>query len=179
MRKWRMSDHGRFLHKPMLVSEPGQRSRYSNSLWGGQFGDLILAGARISAPLQTGPEAYLAFYTMGTGFFPGVKQPGRGVDHPPHLAPRLKKEHSYTSTPCLGIRGLFQGELYFALLYFTLLFYLNINQLDALNFIMSLFHASTCFEHHVLIVRRAKLYYTASGIITPIGGRPVHRLRED
>jgi len=24
--------------------------------------------------------------------------------------------------------------------------YLNINQLDALNFIMSLFHASTCFE---------------------------------
>ena len=33
---------------------------------------------------------------------------------------------------------------------------------------MSLFHASTCFEH-VLIVRRSKLYYTASGIITPIG----------
>jgi len=23
------------------------------------------------------------------------------------------------------------------------------------------------------------LYYTASGIITPVGGRPVHRLRED
>ena len=43
--------------------------------------------------------------------------------------------------------------------------YLNINQLDALNFIMSLFHASTCFEH-VLIVRRSKLYYKASGIIT-------------
>ena len=40
--------------------------------------------------------------------------------------------------------------------------YLNINQLDALNFIMSLFHASTCFEHHVLIVRRSKLHYTAS-----------------
>ena len=26
-------------------------------------------------------------------------------------------------------------------------FYLNIKQLDALNVIMSLFHASTCFEH--------------------------------
>ena len=39
---------------------------------------------------------------------------------------------------------------------------------------MSLFHASTCFEHHVLIVRRPKLNYTVSGIITPIGGRPVH-----
>ena len=35
------------------------------------------------------------------------------------------------------------------------------------------------FRAHVLIVRRAKLYYTVSGIITPIGGRPVHRLRED
>ena len=34
---------------------------------------------------------------------------------------------------------------------------------------MSLFHASTCFEHYVLIVRRPKLYYTVSGIITPIG----------
>ena len=29
--------------------------------------------------------------------------------------------------------------------------YLNINQLDALNFIMSLFHASTCFEHMCLL----------------------------
>ena len=46
-------------------------------------------------------------------------------------------------------------------------------------FTISLFHASKCFEYHVLIVRRSKLYYTTSGIITPIGGRPVHRLRED
>ena len=35
--------------------------------------------------------------------------------------------------------------------------YLNINQLDALNFVMSSFHASTCFEHHVLIVRRSNM----------------------
>jgi len=41
-------------------------------------------------------------------------------------------------------------------------------------FTISLFHAFTCFEHHVLIVRSSKLYYTASGIVTPIGGRPVH-----
>jgi hypothetical protein len=26
------------------------------------------------------------------GLFPGVKRPGRGVEHPPHLVPRLKKE---------------------------------------------------------------------------------------
>ena len=31
----------------------------------------------------------------------------------------------------------------------------------------------------MLIIRRSKLYYTASGIITSVGGRPVHRLRED
>ena len=30
--------------------------------------------------------------TMDTGSFPGVKRSGRGVDHPPHLAPGLKKE---------------------------------------------------------------------------------------
>ena len=35
------------------------------------------------------------------------------------------------------------------------------------------------FEHYVLIIRGSKLYYTASGIITPVGGRPVRRLGED
>jgi len=33
------------------------------------------------------------------------------------------------------------------------------------------------FRAHVLIIRRSELRYTASGIITPIGGRQVHRLR--
>jgi len=49
-------------------------------------------GASFSAPVQTGSEAHPASYTRGTGLFPGVKRPGLGVDHPPHLAPRLKKE---------------------------------------------------------------------------------------
>jgi len=31
----------------------------------------------------------------------------------------------------------------------------------------------------VLTSRRSKFYCTASGIITPVGGRPVHMLRED
>jgi len=55
------------------------------------------------------------------------------------------------------------------------IFILVINQLDAQNFCftVSLFHASTCFEHQVLIIRRSKFFYTASGIITPIGDRPV------
>ena len=39
--------------------------------------------ARFSAPVRTGPGAHPASYTMGTGFFLGVKRPGRGADHPP------------------------------------------------------------------------------------------------
>jgi len=35
-----------------------------------------------------------------------LRRPERGVDHPPHLAPRLKEEYSYTSAPPLGLRGL-------------------------------------------------------------------------
>jgi hypothetical protein len=47
-------------------------------------------GARFSAPVQTGPGAHPASCTMSTGSFPGAKRPGCGVDHLPHLAPRLK-----------------------------------------------------------------------------------------
>jgi len=37
-----------------------------------------------------------------------VKRPGGGINHSPtHLAPRLKKEYSYTSTSPLGLRGPF------------------------------------------------------------------------
>jgi hypothetical protein len=75
-------------------------------------------GTRFSAPVQTGPGAHSASYTMVTGFFPGIKRPGRGVHHP-HLAPRLKKESSYTSTPPLSLRGLLQGDLYLYLLYLS------------------------------------------------------------
>jgi hypothetical protein len=39
-------------------------------------------GARFSAPVQNGPRAQPASYTVGTGSFPGVKRPGRGGDHP-------------------------------------------------------------------------------------------------
>ena len=42
-------------------------------------------------------------------------------------------------------------------------------------FIIGLLYSSTCFEHYVLIIRRSKLYYTVSGIVTlcrwPSGAR--------
>ena len=48
-------------------------------------------GVRISAPVQTGPGAYPASCTVGTGSFPGVKQPGRGVDHPPPSSAEVRE----------------------------------------------------------------------------------------
>ena len=96
---------------------PGQLSRYSDSLRAGRSGDRFPVGARFSAPVQTAPGAHPASYTMGTGSFPGGKRPGRGADHPPHLASILKKVYScifihpfFLSWPVIG-RTLF----YFAL----------------------------------------------------------------
>ena len=65
------------------------------------YGNLLLSifdyivrgvGARFSPSVQTGPGAHTASYSIGTGSFPGAKQPARGFDHTPHLAPRLRKE---------------------------------------------------------------------------------------
>jgi hypothetical protein len=66
----------------------------------------IPVGARFFAYVQTGPGAYPASYTMGTGSFPGVQRPGRGADHPPPTSAGVKNEYSYTSTPPLGLHGL-------------------------------------------------------------------------
>ena len=38
---------------------------------------------------------------------PGAHPAKRGADYPPHLAPKLKKEYRYTSTPALGLHDLF------------------------------------------------------------------------
>ena len=61
------------------------------------------------------------------------------------------------------------------------LFISVINQHDAQNFCFTISFISCLymFRAHVLIIRRSKLPYTATGIITPIGGRLVHRSRED
>jgi hypothetical protein len=47
--------------------------------------------ARFSAHAQTGPGVNPASYTMGTGSFPGVKRPGRGVDYPPPSSAEVKE----------------------------------------------------------------------------------------
>ena len=55
---------------------------HSDSLRAGRSGDRIPEGTRFSASAQTVPGAHPASCTMVTGSFPGVKQSGRGVDHP-------------------------------------------------------------------------------------------------
>jgi len=47
--------------------------------------------ARFSAPLQTGPGAHPASYTMGTGSFLGVKRSGCGIDYPPPSSAEVKE----------------------------------------------------------------------------------------
>ena len=47
--------------------------------------------ARYSAPVQTGPGAHPAFYTMDTGSYPEIKRPRRGVDHPPPSSADVKE----------------------------------------------------------------------------------------
>jgi len=48
-------------------------------------------GARYSTPVQTGPGAHQASYAMGAGSFPGLKRPGRGVDHPTPYSAEVKE----------------------------------------------------------------------------------------
>ena len=89
-----------------LVGGPGQRNRHSDSPMAGRFGDRIPVEARFPTPLQPGPGAHSLLYNGYRVPFPGVKRQELGVNHPPHIAPMLKKEQSYTSTSLLGLRGL-------------------------------------------------------------------------
>ena len=66
-------------------------------------------GARFSAPVQTGPGAHPASYTVGIGSFAGVKRPRPGIDHQPQSSAEVKERvelylysPSGSSWPVLG-----------------------------------------------------------------------------
>jgi hypothetical protein len=56
-----------------------------------------VGGGRFSALVQTCPGAHPASYTMGTGSFPGINRPGRGVDHTPSSAEVKERVELYFS----------------------------------------------------------------------------------
>ena len=57
----------------------------------GRSGDRIPVKKNIFRPMQVGPGAHPASYTMGTRSFLGVKRPGRGLDHPPPSSAEVKE----------------------------------------------------------------------------------------
>ena len=66
-------------------------------------------GARFSALVQTCSEAHPASYTMGTGFLPGAKSPGRVFDYPPPSSAEVKERIELcfysTSEPSWSVLG--------------------------------------------------------------------------
>jgi len=75
----------------------------------GGFGDRIPVGAKFSSPVQAGYVVHPASYTMRTWSFPGLKRPGRDVDHPPPSSAEVKESvklflysPSGSSWPVLG-----------------------------------------------------------------------------
>ena len=79
------------MHAYRIKRGPGYLSRYRDSLRAGRSGDRNPVGAKFSAPVQTGPGAHPASYTMGTGSFPGVKRSGCGVDYPTLSSAEVKE----------------------------------------------------------------------------------------
>ena len=120
---------------------PVQLRRYSNSLRAGRSGDRIPLGAIFSAPVQTVPGSH----PMGTGSFPGVKWPTRGVDRTPrpHRAPRLKKEYSYYLYSHSGPPPLVLGLIFFSNIEFQrLLLRIAAWRLAILRYIRCVFRAT-------------------------------------
>jgi hypothetical protein len=93
-------------YRPYVFWEPGQRSEYSFSLRAGRCGDQIQVGGEI---FHTRPDwswsPLILQYNGCRVCFPGGRASGTWRLHPPHLAPRLKKEYSYTSTSPLCLYG--------------------------------------------------------------------------
>jgi hypothetical protein len=69
-------------------------------------------GGEIFRPRPDRPWGPPSLLFNGYGVFPGVRGRGVALSTHSHLALRLKKEQSYKSVPPLGLRGLFESELY-------------------------------------------------------------------
>jgi hypothetical protein len=82
--------------------------RYPSPQRAGRSRSLIPVGVKLCAPAQNGPGTHPASVQWLQSPFPGGKAAGTWFWSP--LAPTLKAEYSYTSTPPLSLHGLFRGE---------------------------------------------------------------------
>jgi hypothetical protein len=99
----------------MINRGPEWLSKYNYWLRAGRSRDRIPVEAKFFAHVQTGPWTHPASCTMGTGYFPGVKRPGCGADHPHLLAPKSRKIRATPLNPPpppLGPSGQLRGTFY-------------------------------------------------------------------
>jgi hypothetical protein len=87
----------------------GQLSRFSDLQRDLRSGDRMPLRVRFSAPVQIGPGAHPASYTMGTGSLPReVKRTGRGIDHLLPFSTKVKERvelYLYPSGPSWPVLG--------------------------------------------------------------------------
>jgi hypothetical protein len=72
-------------------------------------------GVYIKLHVQTGPWAYPASYTMGTGSFPGVKRPGVVLTTHPQLAPGSRMSRAIPLLPLWAFMACYREKLYFTI----------------------------------------------------------------
>jgi hypothetical protein len=77
-------------HPPFLVHKMGNRLDFLVTTFKLYFMSVLLdlLGTRV---VQTGPGAHPASCTVDTGYFPGVKRPGRDADHTPPSSAEVRK----------------------------------------------------------------------------------------
>ena len=116
-------------------------------------------GARFSASVQTGPGAHPASYTMGTASFPGVKRPGRGVDHPPPSSTEVEgRVELYICSPSGPSWPVLGRTLPLLLTYI----YIYISFLYAISFIHLRFSNFSGYSTHskTLCKLKSSIYFT-------------------
>jgi len=99
-----------FIKLPLCEAEPNcglqaffwflpKLSRYSNSLRARRSGDRIPLWGEIFRTRPDRPWGPPSLVYMSTRSFPGVKRPGRGVDHPPPSGAEVKERELCHYTP--------------------------------------------------------------------------------
>jgi hypothetical protein len=75
---------------------------YRDSLRAGQSGDRVPLGAKFSAFVHSGPGGPTSLPCSAYPVIPGVKWPGRGVNHPSQLSAQVKERvELYICSPSL------------------------------------------------------------------------------